>query len=68
MQAWFEQQETLQYKLGLEFDQSLEEQNPHMAASKPDQHGGYCTICYSELTDANSKSLPCGHTFCTECW
>ena len=39
-----------------------------MAASKPDQHGGYCMICYSELNDSNSKSLPCGHTFCTECW
>ena len=39
-----------------------------MNASLPDQHGGYCMVCYSELTEENSFALKCQHTFCNECW
>ena len=33
-----------------------------------EEHGGYCLICYEELTDDNSFSLGCGHEFCRTCW
>ena len=39
-----------------------------MSSSRPDKHGGYCMICYSEIDESNSSSLGCGHTFCNECW
>ena len=68
MQDWFADQEVLQYKLGVEFDQRLVEQVPEINASLPDQHGGYCMICYDELSEENSFALEgCKHTFCKAC-
>ena len=68
MQDWFVQQESLKFQLGLSFDYRLPQNAPHMNTSLPNQHGGYCQVCYSEITDANSYSLDCKHTFCSECW
>ena len=39
-----------------------------MNATLPDQHGGYCMICYEEITDETSFALRCEHTFCNVCW
>lgn len=39
-----------------------------MSASLPENHEGYCVICYTELDDTNSFALECKHTFCTYCW
>ena len=68
MNAWFTEQETLKYRLGLEFDASIRETHPETNASLPEMHGGYCPICYEELNEETSFALACGHTFCVECW
>ena len=55
MQEWLmdENQDLLKYKLGLEFNQQLVSQHPEMNMSLPNQHGGYCTICYEFLEENN---------------
>lgn len=60
--------ETLQFQLGVEFDERLVATHPEINASLPDQHGGYCVICYEEISDESSFALKCNHTFCSECW
>ena len=69
MSAWLsEEQDKLKYSLGLEFDQNLVADHPEMAASLPQNHGGYCPICYEEIDETNSAALSCQHTFCSGCW
>ena len=68
MQNWFEQENRLKFELGLEFDQRLPAQRPDMKYSTPQHHGGYCLICYEEISAENSFAMSCGHTFCKTCW
>ena len=68
MNAWFAQQETLKYELGLEVDPNVSKKFPDTVYSLPEMHGGYCPICYEEISEDNSFSLECGHTFCHACW
>lgn len=68
MQNWFEDEERLKFQLGVAFDERLKTQKPEINASLPENHEGYCMICYSELDDTNSFALDCKHSFCTYCW
>ena len=56
MNDWFDEarQEQLKYLLGLVYDEKLTSKHPEIVASLPDQHGGYCVICYEELGDENT--------------
>lgn len=68
MNQWFEKMDMLQTEIGLQplakcltdpaISSSLLKNNPDMA----------CPVCYDDLTDENSYSLECGHTFCYDCW
>lgn len=68
MQDWFNVSERLKFSLGLELDQSQPARHPEMNSSLPNQHGGYCLICYDAIEGSNSFALNCGHTFCRACW
>ena len=59
MQNWFSEPDSKRFEWGLEFNPALAERHPEINCSLPDQHGGYCPICYDELGEANS--------FCMEC-
>ena len=67
-EEWFENVETLQYKIGIEVDPNLATDKPETTTSLPENHGGYCAICYEELNEDTQFMLKCQHTFCTECW
>ena len=68
MHQWFTEQDSLKHRLGLEFDARISESHPDTTCSLPHMHGGYCPICYEELTEETGFALACGHTFCGECW
>ena len=60
--------DTLQYSLGIEVDPDLAKKKPDTTVSLPENHGGYCLVCYDELNEDNQFSLKCGHTYCKVCW
>ena len=68
MQNWFSEPDSKRFEWGLEFNPALAERHPEINCSLPDQHGGYCPICYDELGEANSFCMECQHTFCFACW
>ena len=69
MQEWFTQQEQLQYKLGLEYDHTLDQSHPEVKASLVENSGGYCPVCYDELSEETAFEMDkCKHTFCRACW
>ena len=68
MQEWLFKQDQLKFVLGLEFNNLIMQNHPETNASRPTENGGYCIICYNELSEVSSFALGCGHTFCNECW
>lgn len=57
--VWFDQQDTLKFTIGLEFDPGLKVITPEDAT--------LCPICFDPL-DNFAFALVCGHTFCRDCW
>lgn len=68
MKDWFTESDDKKYEIGVEFNERLAEQHPEINASLPANHGGYCMICYDELSEENQFALACKHTFCQACW
>ena len=46
---WFDNQARLSYELGIQFKKSLNN-DPMINCSTPSKHGGYCIICYEQIT------------------
>lgn len=66
-EKWFDQQEKLQYDLGLYFRPGLENSKKLNVSLRANLDEDLCLICYEEL-GGNELALACGHTFCKDCW
>lgn len=70
--SWFDEQDVLKKKLGLEFDKSLmkkPETRETISTSLAENNGNTCIVCYGDFKEAIQKgkkeemplSLVCGH-------
>ena len=80
-ERWFSNETKLKYEAGITYDTNIEksmdkQQMMTFNASKKQNNGGYCMVCYADF-NASKKSgdkegmpleLCCGHQFCQGCW
>lgn len=78
---WFQNETQLKYDAGILFDPNVlksmsGQQLQTFNASKKENNGGYCMVCYADFNAAkkcgDKESMPlelvCGHQFCQGCW
>ena len=65
-QRWFDEQEKLQYELGLEPHPAMSKDQLISSSLLSNNPSNICPICYESME--SSFSLGCGHTFCKDCW
>ena len=75
---WFENQENLKYKIGIEYDKSLKKKYPDIDDSTAAKNNNMCQVMYCEFEDPAKDpnadpdmaavSLICGHQFSAVAW